>query len=186
MIPSHLTAQHPIHTLILSLFLSSPSGVFLYDTIPSDRSICGMVVAMLGVIAYTEENRRQQLNQANKLANLGNKDGTASTTTTTPEMKTNGSFVAIHENSKSNGTHDHKSNGSGGSSTHHPFSQFQDKDKMTSSSGAGVSGGGEPFVDIEKMPLMMVSDKDKNTDKSVEKKKWRDPETGGSNIDGAP
>lgn len=35
-------------------------GVFLYDSIPSFKSLFGMTLAMIGVIIYTEENRLQQ------------------------------------------------------------------------------------------------------------------------------
>jgi hypothetical protein len=34
-------------------------GVFVYDAIPTPRSVTGMVLAMVGVILYTEENRQQ-------------------------------------------------------------------------------------------------------------------------------
>lgn len=34
-------------------------GVFVYDAIPTQRSVIGMVLAMAGVILYTEENRQQ-------------------------------------------------------------------------------------------------------------------------------
>jgi hypothetical protein len=34
-------------------------GVFAYDAIPTPRSVIGMVLAMVGVILYTEENRQQ-------------------------------------------------------------------------------------------------------------------------------
>ena len=179
-IPYNNPYQHTLNTSFFSLpsLLFTGSGVFLYDTIPSDRSICGMVIAMLGVIAYTEENRRQQSHNAGII-----------TTTSSPEIKSNGSSTTAHDNNtKSNGSHDHKSNGS---TTHHPFSQSHDKTTSSSSSStSSAAGGGEPFVDVEKTPLM-VSDKDKGSDKdkSSDKKKWsmkeRDAEMG-SNIDDAP
>jgi hypothetical protein len=34
-------------------------GVFVHDAIPTPRSVIGMVLAMVGVILYTEENRQQ-------------------------------------------------------------------------------------------------------------------------------
>ena len=123
-----------------------------------------MVVAMLGVIAYTEENRRQQLHNAN---NTGN---TTTTTTSSQEIKANGSSSS-HENNKTNGS---------GTHTHHPFSQSSLENKMI-----------EPFIDIEKMPLVSGtgkdkgSDKDKGWDKKKGNGKERDAEMG-SNTDDNP
>lgn len=34
-------------------------GVIVYDAIPTPRSVGGMILAMIGVILYTEENRQQ-------------------------------------------------------------------------------------------------------------------------------
>ena len=39
-------------------------GVILYDSYPSNRSVMGMILALTGVIAYTEENRRQTATSA--------------------------------------------------------------------------------------------------------------------------
>lgn len=74
-----MTASNPNLNLLLSLSLvlswASPLtyqvlghiksifilifGVFVYDAIPTQRSVIGMVLAMAGVILYTEENRQQ-------------------------------------------------------------------------------------------------------------------------------
>jgi hypothetical protein len=42
-------------------------GVFLYDTIPSAKSVFGMSIALIGVIIFTEENRQQQIRNQLKL-----------------------------------------------------------------------------------------------------------------------
>jgi hypothetical protein len=55
-----LPSIHPTQTIGVLV-----SGVFLYDSIPSTRATLGMVLALAGVIAYTEENRRQQAATAN-------------------------------------------------------------------------------------------------------------------------
>ena len=54
---SPLTYQVIGHMKTITILIS---GIFLYDNIPSEKSIAGMTLAMVGVIAYTEENRRQQ------------------------------------------------------------------------------------------------------------------------------
>ena len=55
---SPLTYQVIGHLKTIMILIS---GIFLYDSIPSGKSIAGMALAMVGVIAYTEENRRQQV-----------------------------------------------------------------------------------------------------------------------------
>lgn len=81
------------------------SGIFLYDKLPNVKSSIGMVLAMLGVILYTEENRQQQLQRKNttpiptpipnNINNKGNLVTASSTVTNSIEKSSQDNLSAV-------------------------------------------------------------------------------------------
>jgi hypothetical protein len=72
---SPLTYQVIGHVKTIIILLA---GAIQYDSIPQGKTRIGMMLAILGVIVYTEENRQQQLQRAQNLA-ASNNSGTSNT-----------------------------------------------------------------------------------------------------------